>query len=125
MATANITRDEAAARSQVISTKAYEVAVDLTGREVGDKERQFLSTTVLRLTSTGGDTHLDLIADEVREATLDGEPFDVTTFDGYRLPLPSLSEGEHEIRVVAVCRYSNSGEGLHRFVDPVDGLTYL
>ncbi len=125
MARANITRDEAAARSQVISTKAYEVAVDLTGREVGDKERQFLSTTVLRLTSTGGDTHLDLIADEVREATLDGEPFDVTTFDGYRLPLPSLSEGEHEIRVVAVCRYSNSGEGLHRFVDPVDGLTYL
>ena len=25
----------------------------------------------------------------------------------------------------AVCRYSRSGQGLHRFVDPVDGRRYL
>ena len=125
MATANITRDEAAARSQVISTEAYRVTVDLTGREVGDPTRQFLSTTALFLTTTGGDTHLDLIADEIRSATLNGDEFDHSGFDGYRLPLPTLADGQHEIVVEAVCRYSNTGEGLHRFVDPADGKTYL
>ncbi|HMS38202.1 MAG TPA: aminopeptidase N, partial [Arachnia sp.] len=39
--------------------------------------------------------------------------------------LPELSPGEHAVRVVATCRYSNTGEGLHRFVDPADGKTYL
>ena len=125
MATANITRDEAIARSRVISTDAYRVTVDLTGREVAEPERVFLSTTELSLTAHGGDTYVDLIADEVREASLDGEPFDTAGFDGYRLPLPHLEEGPHQVRVVAVCRYSNSGEGLHRFIDPADGRTYL
>ncbi len=33
---------------------------------------------------------------------------------------------EHNVLVVdADCRYSNTGEGLHRFVDPVDGEVYL
>ena len=64
MATANITRDEAIARSRVISTEAYRVTVDLTGREVAEPERVFLSTTELSLTAHGGDTYVDLIADE-------------------------------------------------------------
>ncbi|MBK7820880.1 MAG: aminopeptidase N [Tessaracoccus sp.] len=125
MATANITREEAAARSEVIRTEAYRVVVDLTGCEVTDPERTFVSTTELWLESEGGSTHLDLIADDIREATLDGDPFDTSGFDGYRLPLPELSPGEHVIRVVATCRYSRTGEGLHRFVDPADGKTYL
>ena len=125
MATANITREEAAARSQIVEAEAYRVLVDLTGRDVAEPTRQFLSTTELTLAAKGGDTHLDLIADEIREARLDGEPFDFSAFDGYRLPLPTLAEGTHEITVVAVCRYSNSGEGLHRFVDPSDDRVYL
>ncbi|SHI55498.1 aminopeptidase N [Tessaracoccus bendigoensis DSM 12906] len=125
MATSNITRAEAAARSRVVATEAYRVTVDLTGREVAEPDHQFLSSTILQFTSSGGTTHLDLIADEVREASLDGVSFDVDGFDGYRLPLPELSEGGHEVQVTAVCRYSNSGEGLHRFVDPVDKQIYL
>ncbi|HMQ65567.1 MAG TPA: hypothetical protein PJ992_04690, partial [Arachnia sp.] len=72
MATANITRDEAAARSEVIRTEAYRVLVDLTGRDVADPERTFVSTTELWLESEGGSTYLDVIADDIREATLDG-----------------------------------------------------
>ena len=108
MATANITRDEAIARSRVISTEAYRVTVDLTGREVAEPERVFLSTTELSLTAHGGDTYVDLIADEVREASLDGEPFETAGFDGYRLPLPHLEEGPHQVRVVAVCRVESN-----------------
>ena len=32
---------------------------------------------------------------------------------------------ENELRVVAECAYSRSGEGLHRFTDPADGGVYL
>ncbi|MDR0365684.1 MAG: aminopeptidase N, partial [Bifidobacteriaceae bacterium] len=37
---------------------------------------------------------------------------------------PDLQE-DNELVVVAKCRYSHTGEGLHRFTDPADGLTYL
>ncbi len=45
-------------------------------------------------------------------------------FDGSRLELPGLAEA-NELVVDAVCAYSRTGEGLHRFVDPVDGEVYL
>ncbi|MBH0247790.1 aminopeptidase N, partial [Streptomyces cavourensis] len=34
-------------------------------------------------------------------------------------------EGANELKVVADCAYTNTGEGLHRFVDPVDEQAYL
>ncbi|MCC2592455.1 aminopeptidase N [Tessaracoccus sp. OS52] len=125
MSTTNITRDDAARRSELVSALAYRVTVDVTGNGVDDAERLFRSTTELDLHATGGATHLDLIAAEVRSATLDGEPFDTSGFDGFRLPLPELAEGGHTVVVDAVCRYSRTGEGLHRFVDPTDSRVYL
>ncbi|GAB3820575.1 aminopeptidase N [Tessaracoccus terricola] len=125
MPTANITREDAARRSELVTAKAYRVTVDVTGAGVDDAERLFTSTTELDLTATGGASHLDLIAAEVRSASVDGEAFDVSGFDGFRLPLPELSPGDHTVVVEAVCRYSRTGEGLHRFVDPADGRVYL
>ncbi len=124
MPTANITRDEARQRSEIVTARSYDVHVDLTGRDVPEAERQFVSTTTLRFESRAGRTHIDLIGDEVRNATLDGEPMDVSGFDGYRLPL-DVEAGEHVVEITAVCRYSRSGEGLHRFVDPTDDRVYL
>ena len=34
-------------------------------------------------------------------------------------------QADNELRVVADCAYSHTGEGLHRFVDPADKLVYL
>ncbi len=124
MSTANITRDEARARSELATARATEVHVDLTGRGLERPDRQFVTTTRLRFDSKAGRTHVDLIGDEVREATLDGEPLDTAAFDGYRLPL-ELAEGEHVLEITSVMRYSRSGEGLHRFVDPADDKVYL
>ncbi|HEY6790202.1 MAG TPA: aminopeptidase N, partial [Trebonia sp.] len=45
-------------------------------------------------------------------------------FDGNRIRLADLQAG-NELRVVAECAYSRSGEGLHRFTDPTDGGVYL
>ncbi len=41
-----------------------------------------------------------------------------------RIALPELA-AENELRVVADGLYMHTGEGLHRFVDPVDGEVYL
>ena len=44
--------------------------------------------------------------------------------DGIRIQLPGL-QAENELDVVADAMYTNTGEGLHRFVDPVDDEVYL
>ena len=45
-------------------------------------------------------------------------------FDGARIQLDGL-EATNTARIVADCSYMRTGEGLHRFIDPVDRETYL
>ena len=45
-------------------------------------------------------------------------------FADSRIALDGLA-ADNELVVVADCLYTNTGEGLHRFVDPVDGEVYL
>jgi len=116
----NITRAEAQERARHIVTHGYEVTLDLTGPD----ETTFLSTSAVRFTSDGTPTWIDLIADRVVEATLDGAPINPALFQDDRLPLDPTS-GEHVCTVTALCRYSRTGEGLHRLVDPADQRVYL
>ncbi|XRQ12490.1 aminopeptidase N [Actinomadura welshii] len=119
----NLTRDEARERARLLTVESYTVDLDLTTGET-----DFGSTTVIRFGSaeTGASTFVDLHGAVVREATLNGKALDPSSYDPEkgRLPLPDLA-AENELRVVADCAYSRSGEGLHRFVDPVDGGVYL
>ncbi|MGA7148061.1 MAG: aminopeptidase N [Microbacterium sp.] len=117
----NLTRIEAQERRAIVATHSYEVALDLTqGAEV------FTSRTVVRFSGTpGADTFIDLIARDVREISLNGRAIDpATAFADSRIALSGL-EAENELVVDADCLYTNTGEGLHRFVDPVDGEVYL
>ncbi|MDO5501489.1 MAG: aminopeptidase N, partial [Propionibacteriaceae bacterium] len=126
---ANITRANASARAGMLATRTYEILVDLTGRDpdgrpLAEPEENFVTTSVIRFTSSAGLTVVDVIADEILGASLDDEPIDTSRFDGARLSL-DLSEGRHELSITAMHRYSRSGQGLHRFVDPADGRVYL
>jgi aminopeptidase N len=117
----NLTRIEAQERRAVVETHSYDVDLDLTrGAEV------FGSRTLVRFGGTpGASTFIDLIAREVREITLNGRSIDpATAFADSRIALDDL-EAENELIVDADCLYTNTGEGLHRFVDPVDGEVYL
>ena len=116
----NLTRDEAAERAAVVSTDSYVIDLDLTtGAE------RFGSTTTIRFGAVpGSSTFCDLVDAEVSAITLNGEALDPATYADSRIPLPDL-QAENELRVEATCRYSRSGEGLHRFVDPVDDRVYL
>jgi aminopeptidase N len=117
----NLTRIEAQERRAIVDTHSYDVVLDLTkGAEV------FSSRTVVRFAATAGaDTFIDLIAREVREITLNGRSIDpAAAFADSRIALSGL-EAENELVIDADCLYTNTGEGLHRFVDPVDGEVYL
>ncbi|MFT4052601.1 MAG: aminopeptidase N [Microbacterium sp.] len=117
----NLTRAEAQERRAIVSTESYRIALDLTkGGEL------FGSRTVVRFAATeGASTFIDLIAREVREITLNGEPIDpATAYADSRIALDGLA-ANNELVVDADCLYTNTGEGLHRFVDPVDGEAYL
>jgi aminopeptidase N len=118
----NIRRDEAQTRARLLATESYDVTLDLTQGEV-----TFPSTTVARFrcTEPGATTFVDIVADEILEAELNGQPIDVAqAYDGARLTLADLA-ADNTLRVVASCHYMHSGEGLHRFVDPVDKSVYL
>lgn len=119
----NLTRDEARARARLLSVQSYAVELDLT-----EGEERFESVTTVRFTSTrpGADTFIDLADAKVRKVVLNGTELDVSAYDQEtgRLPLPGLAE-TNELRVDADCSYTRTGEGLHRFVDPVDKSVYL
>lgn len=123
---ANITRDEAAARSALVRTHAYQVTVDLsgvTGVADYDPTACFLSTSTLRFASAAGQSHLNLIAEQVLSASVDGQLLSPEAVRDHKVFF-DLTEGDHEVTVTALCRYSRTGEGLHRFVDPVDDQVY-
>ena len=119
--TSNLTRDEAAVRSALITVASYHVDLDLTG---GDEV--FGSVSVIRFdcAAPGSASFINLTAPAVREITLNGEPVSLEAFDGDRITLEGLA-ASNVLRVVADCAYSRSGEGLHRFTDPADGRVYL
>lgn len=119
--TENITRAQAQERARQVESRSYDVTVDLTG--------DTLFTSVTRATfgcrTPGADTWIDLIAPQVHSVVLNGANLDITkVFDGHRIELPNLL-ADNEVVITAECAYMNTGEGLHRFVDPVDNETYL
>jgi aminopeptidase N len=122
----NLTRDEARDRAVLVGVHAYDVALDLTGA-VDPEVTTFRSLTTVRFdASAAGSTFLDLVADAVDGVSVDGRSLDPrAVYDGARISLDDLAPGEHTVHVAARCRYMTTGEGMHRFVDPVDGLTYL
>ena len=115
----NLTQEQAQARAVLLRDVSYQIDLDLTGGPAG-----FTSRTVIRFgADPGASTFVELKAAELLTATLNGCPLDPGWADG-RLALPSLA-ADNELVVAARMAYSDSAEGLHRCVDPADGLTYL
>ncbi len=122
----NLTRDEAATRAALLDVTSYTVDLDLTSATQPD-QGTFSSTTTLEFTcrEPGSSTFADLVAPTVREITLNGRSLDpATAYADSRIALDDL-EATNTLVVTADCAYSNTGEGLHRFVDPADDKVYL
>jgi aminopeptidase N len=127
MGVPNLTRVDARSRAELLSVSGYEVELDLTDGGGKPGERTFRSRTTIRFTASrpGAATFVDVIADRFHEVTLNGRALDTSAYrpeDG--LALPDLA-ADNVLVVDADLLYTNTGEGLHRFVDPVDGEVYL
>ncbi|QIK77117.1 aminopeptidase N [Nocardioides piscis] len=118
----NLTRDEAATRASLLDVTSYTIDLDLTtGAET------FTSTTTLAFSSreVGASTFADLDGAEVRAITLNDRQLDpAAVYSDSRIVLDDL-QADNTLVVTADCPYSNTGEGLHRFVDPADDRVYL
>ncbi len=117
----NLTRIEAQERKALIDVTSYEVELDLT-----TSPETFASTTRVRFTAKdGSSTFIDAITKTVHSVTLNGTALDpAVVSDGVRIQLDDL-RSDNLLEVVADAMYTNTGEGLHRFVDPVDNEVYL
>jgi len=116
----NITQIEAAQRSEIIKVESYKIDLDVTtGAET------FLVKTTIKFAGLkpGATTFLDCVGKRVISAKLNGADFD-PKFDGETVFLPAIA-ADNTLEIEHEGIYSNSGEGLHRFVDPADNEVYL
>ncbi|QBI20970.1 aminopeptidase N [Egibacter rhizosphaerae] len=122
---ANLTREEARARAELVSDVAYVVELDLReGDDPAVPTFRTRTTVSFHARRPEAATFLDLDASELLAASLNGEPVPSDAYDGTRLHLDGLEE-RNVVEVTARAAYERSGVGLHRFFDPTDGAAYL
>ncbi|MER7783312.1 aminopeptidase N [Streptomyces albidoflavus] len=117
----SLTREEAGERGALLQVRSYYVDLDLTtGPDT------FRSTTKIRFDAAeaGAETFMDVEPSVLHSITLNGRGLDLSALREGRFPLTALA-AENEVVVVADMSYSHDCEGLHRYVDPADGATYI
>jgi aminopeptidase N len=119
-ARSTLTQDEAAGRSAEVSDVHYAVDLDLTAGE-----RKFATRTTVHFQARTGDAFVFLdFAGEVESVECNGRELGPDAHDGTRVRL-DVRPGANTVRVAGSAPYSRTGEGLHRFRDPLDGQVYL
>lgn len=122
-----LTTVDAAIRADLIEVLSYAVELDLTDGSGNPSWNTFRSKTKITFTvrRPGETSFVDVVADKIHMATLNG--FDVE-FSSYApdkgIRIENLA-AENILFIDADLQYTNSGKGLHKFVDPIDGQTYL
>ena len=118
----NLTRIEAQERAALVRTRSYDVDLDLTTGPEIFRSHHDGAVHAPRPAPPPSSTRSPAT---VHSVTLNGAELDpAEVSDGVRIQLDGLA-AENELTVVADALYTNTGEGLHRFVDPVDGEVYL
>ena len=122
MTSANLTRDETAARAAGIRLHTIDVELDLRGARDADAAT-FGTAATLAFEADVDATWIDFIGASVDAVIVNGEERAVD-WDGARVHIDDLA-AHNTVEIRGTGRYSTSGEGLHRFVDPLDGEVYL
>ena len=116
-------KETAFARKARISNLEYDALIDIAESEeeyVGEASIQF------DLSDASSDLTLDFTGGTLNSMRVNGEPVE-GAYNGFYITLPAahLQRGSNSIEVEYRHPYGNDGTGLHRFVDPEDGLTYM
>ncbi|WP_345845485.1 aminopeptidase N [Shewanella algae] len=117
-----ISEQQAMARSTRVSNVSYELDFTLDGSE------RFANRTLVRfsLSDNQQPLTLDLSKAQITSLKINGHRL-YPKYNGAYLEISAklLLKGDNEIEVSFTRQHSSNGEGLHRFVDPVDGKVYL
>jgi aminopeptidase N len=118
--TRSLTREEAVRRARLVDVTSYDVRLELTEGET------FGSRTTIRFdcTEPGAGTFVELADALGVTARLNERAVPMDGIDGNRISLTSL-ESHNELVVEAILPCVTSGDGMHRYVDPADGATYV
>lgn len=125
----NLTRDEAKSRSVAVTVVSYDVHVDLS-KAAAQGAVTYPVTTRVEFTvhegAEAGAVFLDYLGESVDQLVVNGQERDLAPVVGEaRIHLTELRLGSNTVQVGSTSRFSRSGEGLHRFVDPADEQVYL
>jgi len=114
----SLTQAEAVRRAELLEVESYDVWLEL-----GEGET-FRSTTTVRFRckEPGASTFVELAEPLSLTVTLNDRAID--THEGNRIALDNL-QADNELAVDAVLRCTTGGDGMHRYVDPADGATYV
>ncbi|QSX35537.1 aminopeptidase N [Shewanella avicenniae] len=117
-----LTEQQAMARSARVSNVSYKLQFNLDGSDT------FSAVTDLsfQLTDTQKPLTIDLNQATITRLVINGHPL-YPKYNGLFLSLNPLmlNTGLNQIHIEYSRPHSTNGEGLHRFVDPVDGKVYL
>ncbi len=117
----NLSRAEAASRSENLKVHQYEVTLDVT---TGEETFYARTKVTFSCKKPGYSTFIDAVGKKLISATLNGKAISPSAFTGESLLIEDLTE-ENELVVEVEALYSKTGEGLQRSVDPVDNEVYL
>src|SRR5690349_12410276 len=123
----NLRQVEAVERARLLDVSAYDIRLDLTDGAGNPSDRTFRSISEVRFScrEPGASTFIEIAADAVRSATLNGRPVELSGWSTESgLALTALA-ADNVLVVDADCLYSTTGQGMHRSVDPVDKEVYL
>jgi aminopeptidase N len=125
--TRNLAQSEARARAAALDVSSYDIVLDLTDGSGNPGSNTFRGVTTISFTSSevGLSTFIEVAAHAVRSATLNGAAVDISGWTAETgLALTGLA-AQNTLIVEADFPYSQSGQGLHRAVDPADKEVYL
>jgi aminopeptidase N len=116
----SLTRDEAVRRAALLDVASYDVALAISD------DATFTSRSIVRFTCSepGSSTFVELADAHAWTATLNGADIPQDRRKGNRIRLDDLL-ADNELVVEATLPCVTSGDGMHRYVDPADGATYL
>jgi aminopeptidase N len=116
----SLTQTEAVRRAALLTVHGYDVQLELSEAET------FRSRSTVRFTCAepGAETFAELAEAITMTATLNGAPVSASAVDGNRIRLTGLA-ADNELVVEATLPCVTSGDGMHRYVDPADGATYV
>jgi len=116
----SLTRDEAVRRAALLDVASYDVALAITDAAT------FTSRSVVRFSCSapGSSTFAELADAHAWVATLNGAGVPDDHREGNRIRLDGLL-ADNELVVEATLPCVTTGDGMHRYVDPADGATYL